>query len=259
MRNKLVTVLLIGLILLQPLTAYALTSLEAKQVWYTAKGQSRDAQDAHRDAKIAWAADKTEENNQEVIDSGKETLYAALDEVEAWLVWRGLEVEENSEIPFELKQAIQEDVKANLAKIEELRLDVDGVENRLELGLVFLKMVGKYLELLSDVARNTGIVWVHIANNYADTVEDYEAKLREAAQSIADNDEILDKLDLALGDLESARDNILNAEEEYRQVTITGSPILKFANGNQYLRIAKNDLLSAQTFLKQAFRLIAGD
>ncbi|MFC1802765.1 hypothetical protein ACFL0D_02235 [Thermoproteota archaeon] len=258
MKIKLVPVFLIGLLLLQPFTTYALTSSETKQAWYEAKNQSREAQEAHRDAKIAWATDKTGENNQEVIESGKEALHAALNEVEAWLVWRKLEVEENPEIPDGLKKAILDDVEANLGKIDEIREEIDGVENRLELGLVFLKMVGKYLELLADVARNTGYVWVHIANTYADTVEEYEAKLREAAQGIADNDEIVVKLDLALSDLESARENILNAEEEYQQVTIPGSPILKFANGNQYLRIAKNDLISAQTNLKQVFRLIAG-
>ena len=136
---------------------------------------------------------------------------------------------------------------------------VDSVENRLELGLVFLKMVGKYLELLADVARNTGFVWVHIANTYADTVEDYEAQLREAAQSITENEGIIEKLDEALNDLESARENIDNAEEEYQQVIIPGTPILKFSNGNQFLRIAKNDLISAQANLKQAFRLLAGE
>ena len=259
MKKRLVTVFLLAIILLQPFAAYALTSSEAKQAWYNARDSSRNAQDVHRDAKVAWAADKTEENNQEVIESGKEVLHAALDEAEAWLIWRSLEVEENPEIPDELKQAIQEDVEANLVKIDELREDVDGVENRLELGLVFLKMVGKYLELLADVARNTGFVWVHIANTYADTVEDYEAQLRGAAQSITENEGIIEKLDEALNDLESARENIDNAEEEYQQVIIPGTPILKFSNGNQFLRIAKNDLISAQANLKQAFRLLAGE
>jgi hypothetical protein len=256
MNKKLVTVLIIGLILLQPLTVYAYTSNDAKQDWFDAKKASRDAQEAHRDAKIAWAADKTEENNQQVIDTGKQALHAALDEAEAWLIWRSLEVEENPEITAALKETIQEDVDANLAKIDELREDVDEVETRLELGLVFLKMVGKYLELLADVARNTGYVWVYIANTYADTIEEYEAKLREAAEGISGNEDIMGKLDSALADLEKARENIDNAEEEYNQVVIPGTPILKFANGNQYLRVAKNDLISAQANLKQAYRLM---
>ena len=55
MKKQLVTVLIIGLILLQPLTVHALTSIEAKQAWYNAKEASRDAQKAHRDAKITRA------------------------------------------------------------------------------------------------------------------------------------------------------------------------------------------------------------
>jgi hypothetical protein len=254
--KKFLVVIVISLLLIQPFSVYALTSSDAKQDWFDAKKASRDAQEAHRDAKIVWAVDKTEENNKLVIDTGKQALHAALDEAEAWLIWRNLEVEENPWIPAELKETIQEDVDANLAKIDELREDVDGVETRLELGLVFLKMVGNYLELLSDVARNTGYVRVHIANTYADTVEEYEVKLREAAEEISDNEDIMDKLDSALGDLENARENIDNAEEEYTQVVIPGTPILKFANGNQYLRIAKNDLISAQDNLKQAYRLM---
>ena len=258
MKKQLVSILLIGLLLLQPFTVQALTSSEAKQGWYAAKDASREAQQNHRDAKITWAADKAEENNQQVIETGKESLHKALDEAEAWLIWRNLEVEENPEIPEDLKHAIKTDVEANLAKIDDLHTDVDGVENRLELGLVFLKIVGKYFELLADVARNTGYVWVHIASSYADTVEEYEAQLRDAAQLFEENDEILEALDSAKMELGSARDNIENAYDEYDQMVFHGSPLLKFANGNQYLRIAKNELISAQMSLKQAYRLIVG-
>ena len=258
MKKQLVTILLITLILLQPLHVLALTSSEAKQEWYDAKQSSREAQQVHRDANIAWATNKTEENNQKVIETGKEALHRALDEAESWLIWRNLEVEENPGIPENLKQAIQSDVESNLAKIDELHMDVDEVDNRLELGLVFLKIIGKYFELLADVARNTGFVWVHIVSTYADTVEEYEAEIREAAQVVEDNEAILEKLDEALTDLESARSNIDNALEEYEQVTIPGNPLLKFANGNQYLRIAKNDLIGAQRSLKEAFRLLVG-
>ena len=258
MKKQLVTVLLIAIILIQPLHAIALTSSEAKQDWYDSKDASRQAQQEHRDANIVWAANKTEENNQQVIETGKEALHRALDEAEAWLIWRNLEVDENPMIPEDLKQAIQSDVESNLAKIDELHTDVDEVDNRLELGLVFLKIIGKYFELLADVARNTGFVWVHIVSTYADTVEDYEAEIREAAQGVENNSAILEKLDEALDDLESARTNIDNALEEYEQVTIPGNPLLRFANGNQYLRIAKNDLIGAQRSLKEAYRLLVG-
>ena len=104
MKKQMITLLLIGFLLIQPLQVFALTSSEAKQDWYDAKEDSREAQQEHRDAKITWAADKTEENNLQVIESGKEALHKALDEAEAWLIWRNLEVEENPMIPEDLKQ-----------------------------------------------------------------------------------------------------------------------------------------------------------
>ncbi|MDT8357278.1 MAG: hypothetical protein RQ758_02100 [Methanomicrobiaceae archaeon] len=97
-RSYLTFVLLLCILLLaQPLTANAITSREAKQAWYEAKETSSDAQAAHRQTKVAYAADKTPENEQRVIDTGKDALHAALDEAEAWLVWKDLEVEENPE------------------------------------------------------------------------------------------------------------------------------------------------------------------
>ena len=135
---------------------------------------------------------------------------------------------------------------------------MDGVENQLELGIVFIKIIGKYFELVADVARNTGFVWVHVANTYAETIEDYESQLRTAAESVSSNEEILEKLDEAREEASSARVNIENAFDEYEQVVIPGSPLLKFSNGNQYLRLARNELIMAQRALKEAYRLLVG-
>ena len=161
--------------------------------------------------KIDYAANKTLENEQRVIDTGKRVLHAALNEVEAWLIWREIDVKENPEIPDDLKESIALDVESNLDRIEELRTEVDGIESRFELGLVFLKMIGKYLELLTDVARNTGLIWVYIAENITSTVEEYEDKLRDVAESINDNEEILGMLDSAGSEIETAKANIANA------------------------------------------------
>lgn len=250
--------LVIGLLLVQPLYPKAITSSEAKQAWIKAKEASKAAQEAHRQANIAWAASKTAENNQKVIDTGKALLHAALNEAEAWLTWTNLEIKENPEVTTNLKATINQDVLANLAKINDLRDEVDAVENRIQLATVFLKMIGKYFELVADVARNTGLVWVQIAGTYADTVEDYEAELRTAAKGAPKEKEILVKLDQAKSDLVKARTNIDSAEAEYLQVKLPGNPILKFANGNNYLRIARNTLLTAHASIKQAYLLLMG-
>ena len=255
-KKSFITLIVLTMMLLQPMTVYALSASDAKQAWYDAKQESVEAQAEHRDAKVEWAADKTDENNQKVIDTGKYALHASLNEVEAWLIWKDLEVEENPEIPNDLKESIQEDVDANLGKIDALRAEVDDVENRFELGVVFLKIVGNYFELVSDVARNSGFVWVHIANEKADTLDEYETTLRTVVEGMENNEAILEKLDLARSDIEDAKENINNANEEYEQVRIQEKPLIKFSNGNNYLRIARGNMISAHGYLNEAYGLI---
>ena len=60
--------------------ACALTESEAEQDWHDAKQVSRDKQQIHIDAQIDFAGNKSEENKQADIDTGKEALDAALDE-----------------------------------------------------------------------------------------------------------------------------------------------------------------------------------
>lgn len=249
-------IFVIAMLFLQPLTVSALSAGEAKLNWREAKNLSREAQQAHRDAKIEWAANKTTENNQKVIDTGKAALNAALDEAEAWLIYANLDAQENPELPDDLKQTIEEDVNTNLEKIDALRLEVDSVQTRLDLGIVFLKMVGNYLELVADVGRDAGKIWVHIADERANTVEDYEAKLRAEAEGLPDNSDIIEKLDMATSELETARNNIENAEGAYEEVRIPGQPLIKFSEGNNYLRAARANLLSAHSYLDQAFNLM---
>ncbi len=260
MKTSAIAIFLISLLFLAatlPHAAVALTANDAKQAWYEAGDQSREAQEAHQAAKAVWAADKTQENNQQVVDTGKEVLNAALDEAEAWLVWKNLEAEENPELPDDLVRAINEDVESNLAKIDVLRDEVSGIRNQFELGVVTLKMIGKYLELLSDVARDTGLIWAHILSVHADTAETYETNLRKAAEGMADNAEVIAELDLARTEIQHARQNIDAAEAEYDQVRLPGSPLVRFSNGNNYLRIARGNLLGAHGYLNQAYILMA--
>jgi len=254
MKKLLIAFLLISLLLVQAVAVSALTANEAKDDWKDAKEDSLDAQALHQAAKTEYAGDQSEENEEVLIDTGKDVLHSALDEVEAWLIWKDLEAEENDDVPEDLKDAIQEDVADNLAVIEELREDVDDVDTQLELGLVFLKMIGKYFELLADVAQNSGLVWVHIGNTYADNVEDYEIGLREQAENLDDNEEIMGFLDEARDELDEARDNIDNAEEAYNEIETSGQPLVKFGEGNSYLRTARANLFSAHGNLESAYR-----
>jgi hypothetical protein len=252
-------IFLISLLLLAallPQAVVALTASDAKQDWYEAREVSREAQEEHRAAKVAWAADKTPEKNQQVVDTGKAVLYAALDEAEAWLLWKNCEAAENPELPGDLVQAIDEDVESNLAKIDLLRDEVAGIENQFELGVVTLKMIGKYVELLTDVARDTGLIWVHVMSVHAETAGTYEEQLRTAAEGMADNTEIIATLDLARAEIRTAEQNIDAAQAEYDQVRLPGTPFVRFSNGNNYLQIARGNLLVAQRYLNEAYGLM---
>jgi hypothetical protein len=259
LKKTLLIMFVVGLLLVQPMNLKALSASEAKQLWIDSKLASREAQQEYANANLRWVANKTDANNLLVIETGKDMLHAALNEAEAWLVWVNLEVKENPDVPNDLKQTIQQDVTSNLAKISDLRTEVNGVDSRLDLAIVFLKMVGKYVELVTDVAKNTGLVWVNIAENYVDTIEDYEIEMRAAAAGSTRKNEVITKLDKTVEELGKARININLAEAEYLQVKLPGSPILKFSNGNQYLRLARNNLLSAHSYLKQAYQLLVAE
>lgn len=249
--------MIICVLLLTQVLAVSATVSDAKTDWQDAKAVSKEKQQAHRDAKVDFAANKSDENKQAVIDTGKDSLHAALNEVEAWLTWKNLEAQENTEVPAEIKESIETDVQSNLATIDELRTEVDAVENQLGLGIVFLKMIGKYFELIADVARNTGSMWIFVANEKADTIEQYENKLRTAAEGMDNNDAIIERLDDAKDELESARVNIDQAEGAYAEVKIPGKPLVKFSEGNNNLKAARMNLISATQSLNQAFALIA--
>jgi len=117
-------------------------------------------------------------------------------------------------------------------------------------------MIGKYIELISDVARNSGHVWVFITNEYADKIETYEDSLRSTAEKLDDNQDIIEKLNLVKSELKIAKNNINNAEKTYAMVKLPGTPLIKFAEGNNYLRAAKSNLIAAQLHLHNAYNLM---
>ncbi|MBU0461508.1 MAG: hypothetical protein KJ574_02890 [Nanoarchaeota archaeon] len=246
-------ILLFIVLLLLSTAVIATGSGEAKQAWLDAKQTTADLQYEYNAARIDFAANASAENEQLVISTGKAVLNAALDEAEAWLNWKKIEAEENTEVPEDIKQGIYDDVETNLGKIDALRTDVDNVNTRLELGLTWLKMVGKYFELLTDVARNSGNVWAYIGDKRADDVERYEGLLRDTAEQMSDNEDIIAKLDMADSELQTARNNIDNAKTVYDMVRLPGTPFIKFAEGNSYLRAAQANLIGAHNYLNQAF------
>jgi len=154
---------------------------------------------------------------------------------------------------------VRADQEIGKGKIIELRSDVTNIKNQFEMGVIFLKMVGKYMELLTDVARDTGKAFVHKGNKYIEAAQNYEEKLRAEAEKIDNNQAIIEKLDKAKSDITEAKSNVDKAEASYGQVVLPGTPLIKFAEGNNYMRTARTNLISAISNLNSAYTLmIAG-
>lgn len=258
MENKhiFLSILLISILMLQVVSISAISASQAREEWRNTKQESKNMREAYREANLKWMGDKTDSNNEAAIEAGKDSLNAALDEVEAWLNWKKAEVESNDEAPSELKDEILEDIDKNMGVIEELRGEVNEIQNRIQLGVTWLRMVGKYLELITDVSRNSGKIWVWIANERINNLEEFESRLREIAEEIDDNADILEKLNEAQDEIESAREDVEDAEEAYEVVVAGKRPLMSFHEGNQYLRLARVNMLNAHRNLNQATRLM---
>ncbi|MBS3175675.1 hypothetical protein J4457_00370 [Candidatus Woesearchaeota archaeon] len=245
---------LIVLIALQVSLVHA-GAQDARQQWLEAKERTAELREEHNLAKSEYRQDKTPENEKKVVDTGKALLQAALDEAEAWLEWKKIEAEENPKVPSEIKESIASDVDANLAKIDSLRNDVDSVKNSLELGVTFLKMLKAHGELMVDVARNNGNMWIYIANDLVSKVEESEGKLRAAAEK-ADSKNALAKLDAAEQSIKRARENIDRADNMYDKVKLPGAPFINFNDGNVFLNAARTDLADAHRNMLDAFNIL---
>jgi hypothetical protein len=99
-------------------------------------------------------------------------------------------------------------------------------------------------------------MWVYIGEGLATKVSDYEAKLRTAAAGMSDNTEALAKLDVVKDEVAAAKRKIELAKTAYGKVRLPGTPLIKFAEANAYLRQAKTNLINAQVQLNNVFNLI---
>jgi hypothetical protein len=239
--------------------ALALSQGEAKESWISAQKARVEADADYRQAVLDYNKDKTPENEQKTVDTVKTLMTAGLAEVEAWLKWKQLEAQEDSRVPEDIKANIDKDVEANLVKIENYRSEVEGVANRAQAFVVFLKLVGGYAGLLADVARNTGAMWGSIGDQLAVTVENFEAKLRTAVLERDNNADLLAKLDVAKSEVDTAKSKIQLAKTAYEKVVIPGTPLIKFAEGNKYLRQAQINLVNAQAQLEFVFSLLTAN
>jgi hypothetical protein len=254
--KKILIIVLLGVFCLQTSNALAISDSSAKQDWLAGMKARVAKEEIHLTAKNTYKDDSSEENNQEVIKTGRELLAAVLDEVDYWLIWQKVKAENNSQVSSELQRKILDDVEKNQLKVEGLQKEVSEIDNRIELGVVFIKMIGSYLDLLTDVARNSGLAWVEVGYRLISVGVDYENKLREATEDIEDSAGIISKLDEAKTKLSEALEHVKVANGYYEKVKVPGQPLKNFTNGNVEIRNARNSLLSANQLLIESFKLI---
>lgn len=257
--KRLFILFLLGVFTLMPiLPSVSAQTIQAgsKLDWVTAQQQRIEQQTVYNTARINYGASKTPENEQKMIDEGKKLLDDWLAEAEEWLYWKNTEAEADPRVPDDIRTNIQNDVNKNLTQIANLKQEVDAIQNQAQLGITFIKMVVAYSQLLVDVARNVGAMWVAIGNNLLATTSQYEKQLRTAAQGMSDNAEIMQKLDSAKSELDAAQKNVDSASAAYKQVVFPGTPFIKFAEGNNNLQLAKLNLITAQNNLSNVFLLI---
>jgi len=256
MRKIIASILMMAFLASQTMPVLAMKNAAGAAEDYFAAVQRRiSANQKYRADLDVYNANKTPENEQKAVVSGKAMLNSWLDEAQAWLIWKNLQAKENPDVPSDLKNAIQNDVNTNLEKINQLRNDVASVKTLNQGVAVFLMMVQKYIELLVDVARNTGAVWVVAGNKILDTADSYEAKLRIAAQA-KNNSAAIALLNSAKSSLQTARTNVQTAANYYKKTVIGGNPLINFSQGNVYINQARVDLLTAESQMAQAFSLI---
>ena len=119
-------------------------------------------------------------------------------------------------------------------------------------GEVTLKEHDKYLYALAPSPYISGISGRRVDD---EGILDFLPPLDEA-EKMEDNEDIIAKLDSAKDSLDEARSNVEKAEDSYEEVVLPGTPLIKFAEGNNYMRTARTNLLSAHSDLNQAYRMM---
>lgn len=201
----------------------------------------------HEKTKIEWQAaqklvaeSNTPENVQNVIDKAKISLNAGLDAAIAFFEFQkekltGVDISEN------LKDIIRNDLDENIGVAESLKTDVGNIKTRLEVGLVTLKIVDKYLDLLVDVMRDSGLVFVEKADNRYDKLNNFRDKV-ESKIPEGKEDDYKDLLDKVESNMNEAKSNIDGAEAKYKSIIQKQGSRIAFQEGNNLIRQSNQNM-----------------
>lgn len=213
---------------------------DLKQEWIDAKAVHKEARDVWKEAQVLVNSVNTPENVRNVIDKAKISLNAGLDEAIAYFEFQKDKLLD-SDISDDLKVVIQADIDNNLGIANDLKNDVAGITTRLQIGIVTLKIVDKYLDLLVDIMRDTGLVFVEKGNNRHDKLDNFRDRIESniPADSKSDYQELLDKIE---NNMNEAKSNINSAEAKYKSITQKQGSGVAFREGNNLMRQSNQNM-----------------
>ena len=226
--------LLVLLVLIAMFSSVVYADLnDAKQKWLDAKAYHEQTKIEWREAQQLVTANNTPENVQNVIAKAKISLNAGLDAAIAFFEFHKEKLEAE-DISDSLKSTIRSDLDKNIGIAEGLKLDVDAIDSRLEVGLVSLKIFDKYLNLLVDVMRDTGLAYIEKSNDRYDRLSEMRTKLESKIPESrkAEFESALNDID---SHLREAKTNLDNAEAKYKSIIQKQGSGIAFAEGNKLL------------------------
>ena len=226
--------LLILLILIAMFSSVAYADLsDAKQKWLDAKAYHEQTKIEWREAQQLVNLNNTPENVQNVIAKAKVSLNAGLDAAIAFFEFHKEKLEAE-DISDSLKSTIRSDIDKNIGVAEGLKLEVDAIDSRLEVGIVSLKIFDKYLNLLVDIMRDTGLAYIEKSNGRYDRLSEMRTKLESKIPESrkAEFESALNDID---NHLKEAKANIDNAEAKYKSIIQKQGSGIAFAEGNKLL------------------------
>ena len=234
-------------------SSFAFADLESARLkWLEAKETHLGLQQEWRQAQLLVAANNTQENIENVIEKAKAALNAGLDEAIAFFEFHKEKLT-SADVSDELKATIESDLNKNIDVAEGLKDDVNAITTRAEVGVVSLKIIDAYLNLLVDVMRDTGLVFVEKANLRVEKLEEFRDTLQEKVDiAPEDKKEDLDKLMESLNvHIDEAKSAIDSAEEAYNSITKKEGSRIAFEKGNTLIRQSRSHMVLAFQDIRQ--------
>lgn len=230
---------------------------DARQTWLEARETHIELQQEWREAQQLVARENTPENVENVVNKAKVSLNSGLDEAIAFFELQKEKLT-TADVSDDLKQTIESDLNKNIDAAEALKDDVNSIQTRVEVGITSLKILDAYLNLLVDVMRDSGFVYVEKARLRVEKLEQFRDMLQEKVNLAPESkkQELEGLMDDLNKNIQDAKDNIDEAEDNYKSITQKEGSRLKFQQGNTNIMQSRNEMLMAFQNIQQIVQVL---